>query len=192
MTHLTTAQEIARMLAERSERVVFAESCTAGMVAATLGQIAGISKYLCGSVVSYQPTTKRKWLAVNKKTINKHTTESQHVANEMALNVLAFTPNANWSVSVVGHFGPDAPKEKDGQIFICVARRTKKKLKVSDTTEYVCKSEGRAKRQEEATEAVLTTLARVLHKRIQKDTRNGETPPKKTAEDKNRKKEVLC
>jgi PncC family amidohydrolase len=183
------ADEVAKLLANRDERVVFAESCTAGMVSATLAQIPGVSKSLCGSAVTYQPKIKRRWIGVKKGTIKQHTTESQHVANEMALGVLKRTPCANWGVSIVGHFGPDAPTEKDGQIFICCARRTLKgNLKVKETQVYVCKSETRTKRQMEATEVVLTCLARELHKLSQKDGKgsseaaaatNGIVKPKK-------------
>lgn len=191
MTKDTTAQEIARLLGARSEKVVLAESCTAGLVAATLGKIPGISRYLCGSAVTYQPSAKRNWLGVRKATIAKHTTESQHVANEMAFGVLRRTRNADWAVTVVGHFGPDAPAEKDGQIFICVARRTKKgNLKVCDATEYKCNSDGREKRQSETTEAVLMAFARVLHKRTKTDeaTVDGDAPLRKEKTGKRTKK----
>jgi nicotinamide-nucleotide amidase len=99
----------------------------------------------------------------------------------MALNVLRKTPEAQWSVAVVGHLGPDAPTEKDGQIFYSCTRRTKKdNLKVTDSAEYVCKSKDRVARQEEATEAVLTNFARVLHKKSQADApQNGEVPKSK-------------
>ena len=50
------------MLRDREVRVVFAESCTAGMVSATLAAVPGISDYLCGSMVTYRPEIKENWL----------------------------------------------------------------------------------------------------------------------------------
>lgn len=160
------AKNVAELLSDLKEKVVFAESCTAGMVSATLSQIPGISNYLCGSLVTYRPKSKRLWLGVSKKTINDCTTESQEVATEMAIGALERCPEAKWSVSVVGHFGPDAPEEKDGQVFVCVARRTnKKKLKVKDTLEQKLTPSDRVSRQREATELALTALGRSLMSR---------------------------
>lgn len=171
MTKDAAAQEIARLLTQRSDKVVFAESCTAGMVAATLASVPGISQYLCGSLVTYRPEMKRRWLGVKKKTIRKYTTESKACAAEMALCALQRTPEATWGVSVVGHLGPDAPPEKDGLIHVCIARRTAKgNLKVKDETEYTCQKGERVRRQEEATEVVLTTFSRLLNKKSQNET----------------------
>ena len=47
------AQSLANCLNQRQVGVVFAESCTAGLVAASLAQVPGISRWLCGS--GYRP-----------------------------------------------------------------------------------------------------------------------------------------
>lgn len=157
------AKEIGNRLQERNEKLVFAESCTAGLLSSTLGQIPGISAYLCGSAVTYRPNLKMKWLGVKLKTINKFTTESKEVAAQMALGVLKKASEADWSIAVVGHMGPDAPENKDGVIYICFARRTKKgRIKIKDTVEYKCKSGTRILRLKEATEVVFTHFVRLL------------------------------
>lgn len=164
------AQSVARLLVERGERVVFAESCTAGLIAATLGGIPGISSSLCGSAVTYRPDTKRKWLGVKKETIKKFTTESREVVKEMALGVLRQTPEANWGVAVVGHLGPDAPSEKDGLVYFCVARRTKKgKIKIKEWDEGKTTASTRITRQQYASEIVLTYLHRALERKSKKE-----------------------
>jgi PncC family amidohydrolase len=166
MNNDSLAQDIARELANREEKLVFAESCTAGMLASTLGQIPGVSKNLCGSAVTYRADLKRRWLGVKRRTIKRHTTESGQVAAEMALGALRHAPKADWSCAVVGHMGPDAPEDKDGQMFVCIARRTKKgNLKIKDKIEYQCKADGRVRRMEEVVEVVFTQLARVLRKK---------------------------
>jgi PncC family amidohydrolase len=170
MNNDSLALSVSQLLHAREEKVVFAESCTAGLAAAKLGQIPGISNHLCGSAVVYRADAKRGWLRVRKKTIKRHTTESVQVAQEMAVGVLKKTPKADWGVSVVGHLGPDSPKDKDGLLFVCVARRTKKgRIKIKDTIEYILKSPDRVKRQEEACEVVLTILARAIKKREELD-----------------------
>lgn len=169
---LKIAQEVSRLLEVRDEKVVFAESCTAGLVSASLGQIPGISARLCGSAVTYQPKLKRSWIGVKKEMIKRHTAESQHVANAMALGVLKITPSADWSVAIVGHLGPNAPEQKDGQIFISCARRTRKgNFKVKAMQEYFCKSPDRLRRQGEAVDATLTCFARHLHARVEHDSK---------------------
>lgn len=160
------AAEVTRELMARDEKLVLAESCTCGLLASTLGVIPGISNYFCGSAVVYRADSKRRWLGVSKKTIKARTTESHHVAEEMALGVLKNTPEAHWAISIVGHFGPEAPEHKDGVIFVCIARRTKKgKLKVKDRLEHKLQKNDRQKRQKEATEIVLTHLGRLLSKK---------------------------
>lgn len=159
-------------LSERREKIVFAESCTCGLLASSLGQLPGVSNYLCGSSVVYRAGTKQRWLGVKKSTIRKYTTESQEVVEEIAQNVLQRTPEANWSIGIVGHLGPDAPKEKDGLIYICICRRTKKgRIKIKDHIEHRLKSKDRSKRQHEAAEVAFTHLARLLKKMSEKTLR---------------------
>ena len=97
-----TRDRLARILKESDMKVVFAESCTAGLCSAFIGQHEGISKYLCGSVVTYRPQSKIDWLQVNKDTIKEHSCESMAVAEEMAIHVLEKTTEANFSAAVVG------------------------------------------------------------------------------------------
>lgn len=164
------AVEIGKLLKEREEKVIFAESCTAGNLSSTLGQVPGISSHLCGSAVTYRPTLKMKWLGVKLKTIAKHTTESQQVAAEMAVGVIKKCAEANWSVSIVGHMGPNSPPDKDGHIYVCYVRRTKKgNIKIKDCLEYQCKTTSRSSRIKEATEAVFTQFVRLLSNKSRKD-----------------------
>lgn len=111
--------KLAFILKEYDQKIVFAESCTAGLCSATLAQLDGISKYLCGSAVTYMPEVKQKWLQVNKETIDKHTCESQEIADEMAMNVLKNTPLADWGVSIVGIIG----QANEWFVYVTVARR---------------------------------------------------------------------
>jgi len=164
--NLSLAQTIQTCLSELDEKVVFAESCTGGEIVSTMARLPGISEHLCGSLVSYRGASKQGWLGVDCRTIEKHTTESGEVAQEMAEGALRKTPEASWSMSIVGHFGPNAPEAKDGMIYICVMRRTAKgNLKVKEQIEHHLGVEERVIRQKMATEVCLTMLARILMKR---------------------------
>ena len=119
------ARQLAGDLKERDLQIVLAESCTAGLVAATLGGIPGVSAFLCGSSVVYQSDTKSQWLGIPRSLLENPGPVSKEVAMEMAKRALAKTPKADVAVSVTGHLGPDAPKAQDGLIFAAVALRAR-------------------------------------------------------------------
>jgi PncC family amidohydrolase len=120
------ARKLAVALKERDLQIVFAESCTAGLVSATLGAFPGISAYHCGSAVVYQVDTKAQWLGIPRTLLKTPGPVSKEVAAEMAKRVLAKTPKADVGVSVTGHLGPDAPKKQDGMIITAVALRARR------------------------------------------------------------------
>jgi len=119
------ATELAELLRRKNTRIVFAESCTAGRVAASLSLIPGISEFLCGSAVTYRDGTKIAWLGVSAESLADPniTAVSPVVADQMCRGVMNGTPEADWGVSVTGHLGPGAPPELDGLLFIGVIRR---------------------------------------------------------------------
>lgn len=112
------AQNLAVTLQRVQRRIVFAESCTAGLVSATLGRIPGISQWLCGSAVVYRLDTKHRWLGVSQADLIQPGPVSPQVAEAMARGVLERTPEADLAVAVTGHLGPDAPLEQDGLVYL--------------------------------------------------------------------------
>jgi len=120
---LAAARDLAEQLKAADKRIVFAESCTAGLVSATLARIPGISQYLCGSAVTYRNDTKIQWLEVTQNAIAHAGVVSAVVARQMASGVLQATPEADLAVAITGHLGPNAPEGLDGVIFIGTATR---------------------------------------------------------------------
>lgn len=122
---LAKSQELAAVLKRHDRRLVFAESCTAGLLASSLSRIPGISNYFCGSMVTYRDASKSKWLGVDQKDLSspKIGAVSETVAVQMATGVLEKTPEADIAVSVTGHLGPDAPVDLDGVAFVAVLFR---------------------------------------------------------------------
>ena len=177
MWHIKLAQTSAFKLAERLGqsaqtepiRVVFAESCTAGLVAALLGQVPGISNFLCGSAVTYRESVKQQWLSVSAETISEYTAESFETTRAMATGVLSSTSEANFSAAVTGHIGPGAPEEIDGKIFIVVAKRnvelgneSLQKTEIVFETSFTLESTARTDRQHESAQKVLDCLLQSL------------------------------
>ena len=158
---------LAAQLVRHDLKVVFAESCTAGLVSATLAQVPGISNYHCGSFATYRPNSKKDWLWVKAASIRKWTCESEEVADEMAHGALARTKEADWAASIVGHFGPNAPDDKDGVIWIGIYQRSKQKRDVLRPVGVTCiqlSETGRVGRQKESADYVLLTLAQAIKK----------------------------
>ena len=117
------SKKLAKTLRKRRVKVVLAESCTGGLIAASLAGIPGISDYFCGSQVVYRDDSKLKWLGIPKKVLNKYSAVSPQIAQGMAKAVLKKTPEAQIAASVTGHLGPNAPKHLDGVVFVCIAVR---------------------------------------------------------------------
>ncbi len=156
---ISAARKLADHLkARESNRVVFAESCTAGLVAGLLGQSPGISNFLCGSAVTYRESVKQKWLGVSAETLQLHTAESLETTNEMAVGVLDSTAEANFSAAVTGHLGPEAPNEIDGVIFVAVAKRNSNAVEIVAGKRFKLESESRIDRQFESAKCVFETL----------------------------------
>ena len=82
------ARRLARSLKEHPYRIVFAESCTGGLVAASLVQVPGISEYLCGSSVVYREATKTAWLAIAPGFLRRHSAVSPETTLQLAAQVL--------------------------------------------------------------------------------------------------------
>jgi nicotinamide-nucleotide amidase len=158
---------VARLLQERRERVVFAESCTAGWVAALLSAEPGISAHLCGSLVTYRESCKQAWLGVDEWVLREHTAVSAPVTRQMALGALARTDEAHWAVAVTGHVGPQAPPELDGVCFVALARRAEVPTPAASPAQIVASrvqltTAGRVERQQEAARWVLERLGEAL------------------------------
>lgn len=117
------AQRLYHLLRERRLQVVLAESCTGGLVSATLSRLPGVSKFLCGSAVVYQAETKTHWLGVSPQSLCDAGPVSREVAEAMVCGVLHRTPQADVAAAVTGHLGPAAPPRQDGLAYVAVARR---------------------------------------------------------------------
>ena len=154
------AAALGEQLRRKSLRVVLAESCTAGQVAAALGAIPGISDFLCGSAVTYRIQSKIDWLGVAPATIKQHSAESAPVAAEMAERVLERTIEADFSVAVTGHLGPNAPGDRSGIVYVAVARRKGHGVELCSVEEIRLQELGRLERREETTNHVLCQLER--------------------------------
>jgi nicotinamide-nucleotide amidase len=117
------AERVATLLATRQMKVATAESCTGGLVAGALTAVPGISAWLCGGVVVYRNETKHALLGIANELLADPGPVSETVARLMAERVLAIVPEADASIAITGHLGPNAPAELDGLVWLAVGLR---------------------------------------------------------------------
>jgi PncC family amidohydrolase len=101
-------------------KVVTAESCTAGLIGATIAMTPGSSSWLdCGFIV-YTPEAKQRMLGVSQEIIEKYDITSVEVAKEMAWGAIEKS-NANVALAVTGLAGPTGGTEAIPVGTVCMA-----------------------------------------------------------------------
>jgi PncC family amidohydrolase len=103
---VTLAERLQGICLGRGLTVATAESCTGGLVAAAITDVAGSSGYFLGGVVSYADEAKRALLDVPAEMLAAHGAVSAQVARSMALGARTRF-GASLAVSVTGVAGPD-------------------------------------------------------------------------------------
>ena len=123
-------KKIARILIHRNITVTTAESCTGGLVAATLVNADGISSVFNESYVTYSNEAKIRLLGVDEETLQKHGAVSRETAIEMAEGA-AKAAHADIAVSTTGVAGPDGGTEEKpvGLVYIGCCYRGKSIVK---------------------------------------------------------------
>src|SRR5436190_13394947 len=86
-------------------KLAAAESCTGGLVAASLTEIPGSSDVFERGFVTYSNTAKQTMLGVDLQVLVKHGAVSREVAEAMAKGALARAP-ADLVVAITGIAGP--------------------------------------------------------------------------------------
>ena len=112
-------EQVVAKLIEKGYHISFAESCTGGLLAATLVNVSGSSKVFQESYVTYSNEAKVKNLSVKEGTLEAFGAVSEETAIEMAQGV-AKKANTEVGVSTTGVAGPTGgTKEKPvGLVYI--------------------------------------------------------------------------
>ncbi len=101
----TIENALVEKLHERKLTLSAAESCTGGLIAKRITDIAGCSDVFFGGCVTYTNEVKMALLGVKSETLEKHTAVSAEVAMEMALGVRKKT-GSDIGLSATGIAGP--------------------------------------------------------------------------------------
>ena len=114
------------LLKSQNLTVSTAESCTGGLIAHTLTNVSGSSKYFDSGVVSYSNAAKMRLLNVSEGTLEKYGAVSKETAEEMARGV-RISSGTDVGISTTGIAGPTGEtKEKPiGLVYISVSTKEK-------------------------------------------------------------------
>ncbi len=98
-------EDLLTLLIQQNGRLATAESCTGGLVAAAITDIAGISQVYMGSIVAYDNSVKKQLLKVPANILESVGAVSEECAGFMAAGA-AGALNCNYAVSTTGIAGP--------------------------------------------------------------------------------------
>lgn len=120
----TMATEIGARLKARKALLAVAESCTGGLLAKLLTDLAGSSEWFERGLVTYSNRAKQELLGVAPDLLAQFGAVSRECAEAMARGVLVMTP-ADWAVAVTGIAGPGggSPEKPVGLVWFAWAQR---------------------------------------------------------------------
>ena len=130
-----SAQQILDQARARGVLISTAESCTGGLIAGAITDVAGSSAIFDRGFVTYSNDAKIQMLGVRAETLDAHGAVSEEVAREMAEGAVDRS-NAALAVSVTGIAGPGggSAEKPEGRVCFGLARRGKPTL--TETVEF--------------------------------------------------------
>ncbi len=154
----TLAAELGQLLLDKSWTVSTAESCTGGLIAAALTEVAGSSGWFHQGVVSYANEAKMGLLDVTQHALMQHGAVSAEVVQEMAMGCRQKS-GADIAVAVSGIAGPGGgtADKPVGTVWIGWAFG----MAEVESSGYLFKGDRSAVRQAAMIEALRGTIQRV-------------------------------
>ncbi len=115
-------ERILRLMIEKSLKLSVAESCTGGLIASRITDIAGSSEYFDAGMVTYSNAAKIRFLGVPEELLIRHGAVSRETAESMAQGVRRAT-GSHVGLSVTGIAGPGGGSDLKpvGTVFIGIS-----------------------------------------------------------------------
>lgn len=117
---LRLATELGRVLLAHGQSVTTAESCTGGLIAAAITEVAGSSAWFERGFITYSNEAKMDMLAVPPDFIARLGAVSEPVVAAMVQGACSLA-NAEWGVAVSGVAGPSGGSEEKPVGTVCFA-----------------------------------------------------------------------
>ena len=178
---IATAGALIKLCTERKLTIATAESCTGGLVAGALTDIAGSSAVVDRGFVTYSNNAKQQMLGVPVATLKKYGAVSRQTAEAMARGALT-KANVDLAVAITGIAGPGggSPDKPVGLVHFAAASR-------DGTSMHAAMRYGDIGRTEVRHKSVLQAL-RMLMELAEAKTTAKPRKPAKPASAKGRKK----
>ena len=116
---MTLEEKVVNKLIEKGYTITTAESCTGGLISASIVNVPGASSVFHQGFVTYANEAKHKELGVKNKTLKKYGAVSKQTAKQMAKGA-AKHAGADVAVAVTGIAGPGGGTEEKpvGTVYI--------------------------------------------------------------------------
>jgi nicotinamide-nucleotide amidase len=157
MNSTDLTKTLAEILLSRNWTVSLAESCTGGLVSATLTELAGSSDWFERGYITYSNEAKTECLDVPAQLIESHGAVSELVAKAMAAGA-RINSGSNVAISITGIAGPSGGTAEKPVGTVCFGWATENQT-LSKTMHF--DGDRQAVRQQ-ATEFALTELIALL------------------------------
>ena len=151
-------EELAKILLKNQWRLTTAESCTGGLVAASLTALAGSSEWFERGYVTYSNDSKSKDIGVDTHLIQDHGAVSIQVAKAMAVGAKQ-SSNSNIALSITGIAGPTGGTKEKPVGIVCFAWILDNDQVFSETKLF---TGNRSDIRDAASEFALSQLTRLL------------------------------
>lgn len=117
--HITMEEALVELMKKHNLTFATAESCTGGLLAGRMVNVAGVSDCFKEGFITYANEAKMRYLGVSEQTLKEHGAVSEECAREMAEG-LAKTTEAQVAVVTTGLAGPGGGTDtkKPGLVYI--------------------------------------------------------------------------
>jgi len=118
----TLEEVIVKLLTKRNQTLATAESCTGGLIANRVTNVAGASKIFVAGYVCYANRAKTDMLDVDPKLIEAHGAVSEPVARALAEHARA-RAGSDYALATTGIAGPTggSPEKPAGTVYVALA-----------------------------------------------------------------------
>jgi len=118
------AEELGRRLTRDKAFLAVAESCTGGLIAKQVTDVAGSSGWFERGLVVYSNQAKQDLLGISPDLLAQFGAVSRECVEAMARGLLVMTP-ADWAVAITGIAGPGggSPEKPVGLVWLAWERR---------------------------------------------------------------------
>ncbi len=151
-------EELAKILLKNQWRLSTAESCTGGLVAASLTALAGSSEWFERGYVTYSNNAKSEDIGVDAHLIQDHGAVSTQVAKAMVVGAKQ-SSNSNIALSITGIAGPTGGTKEKPVGTVCFAWILDNDQVISETKLF---TGNRSEIRDAASEFALSQLTRLL------------------------------